>query len=168
MSSRHDKNLFRQSENAPNPAKFLKEMEALVPKLKAKGIIPMNREEARALGEKGTKAAAVKAQIEHERRLDIIARRIDEYMGQLSPWAFRLVVLTRWSWVLKFLGYSYQVIPQNETVEGCPDVACTRIYVHRRWLPLFIKRTVKAERLVWEEPKPPKVAPPPKSRIILP
>ncbi len=156
MSSRHDKNAMKPSLNSPNPAKFLKEMEILVPKLKAKGIIPMNREEARAMGEKGTKAAALKAEVEHQRRLDIIGHRIDEYMGQLSPWAFRLVQVMRWPWLLKFLGYSYQVIPQNETVEGVPDIPCTRIYVHRRWFPLFLKRTVKAERLVWQEPKQPK------------
>lgn len=163
--SRHENNGMKPSFNAPNPAKFLKEMESLVPRLKAKGIIPMNREEARAMGEKGTKAAAVKAQLEHERRLDIIGRRIDEYMLALAPWSFRLVTLTRWGWVLKFMGYSYQVLPQNETVEGCPDVPCTRIYVHRRWLPFFMKKTVRAERLVWEEPKHP---PKPKSRIIMP
>jgi hypothetical protein len=159
---KHDKNSLKPSTNAPNPAKFLKEMEALVPKLKAKGIIPMNRDEARALGERGTKAAAAKAEAEHQRRLDIIGRRIDEYMSQLSPLAFRLVQVMRWGWLLRALGYSYQVIPQNETVEGIADVPCTRIYVHRKWFPFFIKKTVKAERLVWEEPKKPK------SRIIMP
>lgn len=165
MSSRREKNSLKPSANAPNPAKFLKEMEILIPRLKAKGIIPMNREEARALGDKGTRDAALKAEIEHQRRLDIIGLRIDEYMAALSPWAFRLVQVMRWGWLLKFLGYSYQVMPQNETVEGVPDVPCTRIYVHRRWFPFFLKRTVKAERLVWQEPKQPSK---PKSRIIMP
>lgn len=159
-------NGLRPSGNSPNPAKFLKEMESLVPKLKAKGIIPLNREEARALGEKGTKAAALKAEAEHRRRMDIIARRLDEYIAELAPLTFWLVRKTGWAWLIRFMGYRYDIEATNETVQGCPDIPCTRIFVRRSWFPRWSKgKVAKAERLVWEEPKPPKK---PKSRIILP
>ena len=157
---------FVPTPNAPNPAKFMKEMQTLIPLLKAKGIIPMNREEARAAGEKGTQAAALAAQVEHQRRMDIIGRRLDEYIKDLSPRAFRLVAATGWGWVIRAMGYRYDIQATNESVEGCPPVACTRIYVQRRWFPLFRLKTVKAERLIWEEPKKEQAKKPAKSRII--
>jgi hypothetical protein len=145
-------------------------MEELIPKLKSKGIIPMSREEARAMGEKGTRAAAAKADQEHQRRLDIIAHRLDEYMKELAPFVFKVAFVTGWTWLFRALGYGYKVEGSKESVQGIPGIACTRIYVQRKWFylhrtryyPVFEERTVKAERLVWEVPKPPK------SKIIIP
>lgn len=162
MTSRHDKPGMQPTPNAPNPAKFLKEMETLVPLLKRKGIIPMSREEARAMGERGTKAAALRAELEHRRRCDIIGRRLDEYMQALSPWAFRLALAFNLTWLFRALGYSYDIQATREALGGAEPVDCTQIRVYRRWFPFFFLKTVKAERLVWEEPKPPK------SRIIKP
>lgn len=160
MSGNNNRNILKPTRNSPNPGKFLKEMETLIPALKAKGIIPGSREEVRAMGEKGTRAAAKKAEAEHHRRREIIGRRMDEHMMELCPLAFRVVALTGWGFILKALGYRYDIQGTSETIDGCPDIACTRIYIQRRWFPFFIEATVKAERLVWEEPKPPK------SRII--
>lgn len=162
MTSRRDKPGMMGTANSPNPAKFLKEIEALVPKLKAKGIIPLNREEARAAGQSGTKAAAIRAESEHHRRLNTIGIRLDEYMKELSPLAFRLAKVMDWTWLFRGLGYSYDLRATNESIDNCPPVACTQVRVYRRWFPFFLQKTVRAERLIWETPKPAK------SRIIKP
>ena len=164
MTSRHPGGM-QPNHNAPNPAKYLKEMQALIPQLKEKGVIPMTREEARAKGLKSTTEAAIKADKEHQRRMDIISRRLDEYMLALSPILFRLVVLTGSGWWFKLRGYSYHVEATKETVQGVPNIECTRVYVYRRIWPLP-RRTVKAERLVWQEPKPAAPAKAPKGKII--
>lgn len=158
---------MKSSYNSPNPAKFIKEMQALIPQLKAKGVIPMTREEARAQGLKSTTEAAIKTEKEHQRRLDILSRRLDEYMKELSPFGFRVALLTGWSGIFRALGYTFRIEATKESVEGCPGIACTRVYVERRlWgIPFMPRRTVKGERLVWEEPKPQAK---PKGKIIHP
>lgn len=148
-----------------NPAKFLREMEVLIPALKRKGVIPMGREEARLLGEKSATAMGLKKEAEHKRRMAILGRRLDEYMLELAPWTFRLMVLTGWTWLIPFMGYDYQIEATTEEVQGCPGVPCTRVTVLWRWCRWATPKVLKAERLVWEEPKPPKV---PKTRIIRP
>jgi hypothetical protein len=142
--------------NSPNPAKFLREMETLVPLLKAKGIIPLNRAEAREQGDKGTKDAALKASIEHQRRMDIIGQRLDEYIKELAPLTFRIVAATGWGWLIRWMGYKYEIRGTSEEVDGCPNIQCTRVYVFRSLLPWRDGKLLKAERLVWEEPKKPK------------
>ncbi len=167
MSSKRDSNPFKGTPNSPNPAKFLREMSVLVPKLQAAGHIgPANREQARAKGEQSAvkyKAkTAMEQMAEMQRRTNTIAWWFDEKMKEHAPTVFGWVKKYRKNWIFLACGYSMNAHSAFDRVEGIDGVPCTICTIKRFWWIVAAERLIWAEPEAMQEPEKPK----PKSRII--
>lgn len=136
-----------------DPAKFLREMQQLVPILEKRGIIgPQNREEARAQGAQSRMDLLTRSmeanQAEVTRRIQLLARWYMEKMAVIAPLTSKVMYATGFPWVFKLMGYRLEAKATTESVQGVPGIACTIATIKRFWW------RVAAERLVWEEPIP--------------
>ena len=155
---------MKPTKNAPNPEKFLSEMKELIPMLAKNGHIPKdnkpkltdmngnrvdlpkpNREQARKEGFKNSNGAKHATAKEQNRRLSIISERIDYEISLIAPKIYQFIRWTSWLWLLKALGYSWNVRGAVENVEGVPNIECTLLNIYRFGKPK------KVVRMVWED-----------------
>ena len=147
------------SNNAPNPKKFLKEVQGLIPIMQANGIIPsqngdaprVSRAQARAMGYKNSKDANYlrdeqdRKNKEHNWRAQRIGETVEKEIKALHPTITRFANMTGWMWLYKLVFLSWNVKGGKDEVEGVPDIECSWINLYR------FGKTIKIIRLVWED-----------------
>lgn len=159
------------SKNSPNPKKFMRELNELMPYLKANDVIPkgdvtkklvdlngnayqnITRKQAREMGFKSSREAnkAINqkaiAQQEHERRAESIGFMVEKDIKERHPILSLIANFTGWMWVYKLVGLSWNVKGGVDEVNSVPGIACSWVNIYR-W-----GRVKKVYRLVWEDPK---------------